>query len=117
MKISEEQKLAEHYFELSNQRDLESIEKLLDESTTYSSINTGVFLGREQIMQMKQSFYSSFKDMNWKIHSIVEERPAVILFDFTFTGTTNESKSVTREGLEYVIVYDNKLQHIEVRNK
>lgn len=109
--------LAKHYFELSNQRDLPALQNLLTASTTYSSQNTGVHLGVEQIMKMKREFYGSFKEMNWEIHTVQEIRPGVVEFDFTFSGTTLEGEEVVRPGIEYVIVYDGKLQHIEVRNK
>jgi hypothetical protein len=109
--------IAKKYFELSNNRDLVGIEQMLQDSTTYSSPNVGVFLGKDQIMEMKRNFYGSFKDLNWNVKSVEELRPGVILFDFVFTGTTNDGEKVERLGLEYVIVKDGKLQHIDVRNK
>jgi hypothetical protein len=108
--------IAKHYFELSNNRNLEAIEKLLTDSTTYSSQNTGVYLGRSQIMEMKRSFYGNFKEMHWDVASVEEIRPGVILLKFTFTGKTLKNEDVSRPGFEYVIVYKGKIQHIEVRN-
>ena len=90
---------------------------MLTDSTTYSSQNTGVYLGISDIMQMKHTFYGSFKEMNWDVHSVKEVRNGVVLFDFTFFGTTNDGEEITRPGLEYVIIHNEKLQHIEVRNK
>ena len=108
---------AKEYFEHSNKRDLESIEKMLTDNTTYSSPNVGVFLGKEQIMEMKRGFYRSFTDMHWDIHSVEEAKLGVVLFDFTFIGTKTDGEKIGRPGLEYVIVKDGLLQHIEVRNK
>ena len=109
--------VAKHYFDLSNQRDLDGIRKLLTETSTYSSPNTGVYLGVEQIMTMKETFYDSFTEMHWEVHELHEERPGVIKFDFTFSGTQTDGTEVERPGTEYVIVHNNKLLHIEVQNK
>ena len=48
--------IAQEYFELSNQADLTSIEKMFTNTSTYSSVNTGVFYGRQQIMDMVRPF-------------------------------------------------------------
>lgn len=113
--MSDAVELAERYFALSNAGRLDEIETMFTPSSTYSSANTGVFLGVEQIMGMQRAFFSSFKEMGWVLHSVEEVRQGVVLFDFTFTGVTNDGESVNRPGLEYVIVYDRKLQHVEVR--
>ena len=110
-------KIAEQYFALSNAGKLDEIEALFTPSSTYSSANTGVFLGAEQIMGMKRTFFSSFKKMAWDVHNVEEVRPGVVLFDFTFSGVTNDDENINRRGLEYVIVYNDKLQHVEVRNE
>ena len=115
--MSQAVKLAEHYFALSNAGKLDEIETLLTASSTYSSANTGVFLGAEQIMGMQRAFFSSFKKIGWDVHNIEEVRPGVVLFDFTFSGVTNDDEKINRPGLEYVVVYNGKLQHVEVRNK
>ena len=115
--MSEARKLAEHYFALSNARNLDASERLFTPSSTYSSVNTGVFLGSEQITGMQRQFSSGFKTMEWVVHSVEEVRPGVVLFDFTFSGVTNDGHHVERPGLEYVIVYNGKIQHVEVRNK
>ncbi|MGI9335246.1 MAG: nuclear transport factor 2 family protein [Gammaproteobacteria bacterium] len=110
-------RLAHHYFDLSNQGKLADIEKLFTPSSTYSSANTGVYLGAEQIMEMQTKFFASFKTMGWVVHSFEEVKPGVVLFDFTFSGTTLDGETIHRPGREYVIVYNGKLQHVEVRNK
>ncbi len=117
MKVVSAIEIAENYFDLSNQRNLEEIEMLLTENSTYSSPNTGVFVGVDQIMKMKHEFYGGFKKMQWLVNSVEELRPGVIEFDFIFSGTTLDDEEVTRPGTEYVIIKDEKLLHIEVRNK
>jgi len=117
MKNTSAIEIAKLYFTLSNQRNLKEIKTLLTDTTTYSSPNVGVFLGKEQIMEMKYKFYDEFKEMKWSTSSVEEIRPGVILFNFTFTGITNRDEKVVRSGLEYVIVKNGKLQHIEVRNE
>ena len=68
-------------------------------------------------MKMQTDFFGGFETMAWAVHSVVEERPGVVLFDFTFSGITLDGEKVHRPGLEYVIVCDGKIQHVEVRKK
>ena len=109
--------LAKHYFDLSNEGKLVDIKKLLMPSSTYSSANTGVYLGADQIMEMQTKFFASFETMGWDVHSVKELQPGIVLFDFSFSGKTLDGEAVHRSGREYVIVYNGKIQHIEVRNK
>ena len=115
--MSDAVKLAKYYFNLSNQRNLSEIESLLTPSSTYSSVNTGVFLGVDQIVEMQKQFFDSFDTMGWDIQRVEEVRPGVVLFEFTFSGVTHDGEEVHRPGLEYVIVHNQKIQHVEVRNK
>jgi hypothetical protein len=115
--MSKALKLAQHYFDLSNQGKLEDIAKLFTESSTYSSVTTGLYFGVDSIMKMQSEFFSNYQSMAWHVNSVEEIKPGIVLFDFTFNGTTNEGEIITRDGLEYVIVYKEKIQHIEVRNK
>jgi len=108
--------IAQHYFDLSNQRDLDGISELLTDTSTYSSENTGVYLGVDQIMAMKESFYDSFIAMHWEVHEVTEERPGVVRFAFTFSGTKADGEKIERPGVEYVAVKDGLIQHVEVRN-
>ena len=109
--------VAQRYFDLSNARDLDAVESLFTETSTYSSDNTGVYFGKKQIMAMMRPFFEKFTDLKWSVKSAEEIRPGVVLFDFTFSGITTSGESVQRAGREYVIVYDGKLQHVEVRNE
>jgi hypothetical protein len=106
-----------HYFELSDKANLEKIRNLFTPSSTYSSAYTEVYLGADQIMEMQTEFFAKFESMKWDIHSSKEVGPGVVLFDFTFTGKTLDGENVCRPGLEYVIFFDGKLQHVDVRNR
>ena len=110
-------KLAQHYFELSNAGDLKSIRSLFTDCSTYSSITTGLYLGADDIMAMQQAFFARFHSLGWTVHSSTEIKPAIALFDFTFTGETLDGNTVTTTGLEYVVVCNNRIQHVEIRNK
>ena len=109
--------LAKHYFDLSNEGKLADIKKLFTPSSTYSSANKGVYLGADQIMDMQTKFFAGFETMGWDVHSVKEVKPGIVLFDFTFSGKTLDGEAVHRSGQEYVIVYNGKIQHVEVRNK
>jgi hypothetical protein len=115
--MSDVLQLATHYFDLSNEGKLADIKNLFTPSSTYSSANSGMYLGVDQIMAMQTDFFAGYETLGWNIHSVEEIKPGVVLFDFTFTGKTQDGKTVSRRGLEYVIVYNGKIQHIEVRNK
>ena len=109
--------LAKHYFDLSNEGKLADIKKLFTPSSTYSSASTGVYLGADQIMDMQTKFFAGFETMGWYVHSVNEVKPGIVLFDFTFSGKTLDGEAVHRSGREYVIVYNGKIQHVEVHNK
>jgi hypothetical protein len=65
---------------------------------------------------MQTAFHSSFEKLKWEVHSVKEVRPGVVLFDFTFSGKKKTGETISLPGLEYVIVLNGKLQHVEVRN-
>ncbi len=104
--------IAKRYFDLSNKSDLENVEKMFRESSTYSSQNTGIFLGKESIMKMMNSFFDSFKILFWEVKSIEEVSENIFLFDFIFHW-----EKILKNGLEYVVIFDKKIQHIEINNK
>ncbi|MEM7405835.1 MAG: nuclear transport factor 2 family protein [Pseudomonadota bacterium] len=107
--------LANHYFELSNARDLDAIGRLFTASSTYSSVHTGVYLGAADIMAMQRGFFAAHHALHWAVLSVEEIRPQVCLFDFALTGATMDGDAVVGRGHEYVVVYDSRLQHVEVR--
>jgi hypothetical protein len=109
--------LAKYYFEISNRSDLKAIAELLTETTTYSSQNTGVYLGRDNIIEMQTAFHGQFSNLHWTVNSVDEVSPGVVLFDFDFLGERPDGSKVETSGLEYVIVYEGKIYHVEIRNK
>ena len=109
-------KMAEQYFKLSNQSDMDSIAAMFTDSSTYSSVNTGVYLGRDQIMPMMRAFHSSFESLTWTINTIEEIRPGVAHIEFSLVSVNGQGQVTESSGHEYVLVFDGKLQHVEVRN-
>ncbi|MFT5561412.1 MAG: hypothetical protein ACJAVI_003658 [Candidatus Azotimanducaceae bacterium] len=108
--------IAKRYFELSSKSDMDSIESMFTDSSTYSSVNTGVYLGKSQIMTMMRAFHTSFQSLKWSIDHIEEIRHGVAHIEFSLIslnslGEVNESK-----GNEYVLTFNGFLQHVEVRN-
>jgi len=110
-------KVAKKYFDLANKGDLKEIEQMFTDRSTYSSQNTGVFFGTKQIMVMMKPFFNSFKTLRWDINNVKEVSEGIVLFDFTLIGEKTSGEKISIEGLEYIIVYENKIQHIDVRNK
>ncbi len=108
--------LAKHYFELSNKSDLDAIRALMTESTTYSSENTGLHLGVDQIMAMQENFHGSFEILCWHVREVEEIKPGVVRFEFLLSGKRKSGEAVCQAGIEHIVVHEGKLQHIEVRN-
>lgn len=109
--------IAKKYFALANDGDLGAIETMFRDSATYSSENTGIFLGVNPIMKMMKAFFRTFKQLHWDVKSVKEISDGVVLFDFVLSGEKLDGEKIEIEGLEYVVIYENKIQHIEVRNK
>lgn len=115
--MSDALQIAQHYFELSNKSDLDNIAKLFTNTTTYSSQTTGVYLGVDDIIAMQRTFHGKFAALHWQVNSAYEVKPGIVLFDFDFTGRLPSGKEIKSSGLEYVIVQNRKIQHVEIRNK
>jgi len=109
--------IANLYFDLSNKSDFAGIEKLFTETTTYSSQTTGLYLGRDDILAMQKAFHSKFVSLHWQVNSVEEVKPGIVLFDYDFVGELPNGEKIESSGLEYVIVYQGKIQHVEIRNK
>ena len=109
--------VAQHYFDLSNKSDFAGIAKLFTETTTYSSQTTGIYLGRDNILAMQRAFHGKFTSLHWQVNSVEEVKPGIVLFDYTFTGALPNSEKIQTSGLEYVIVHQAKIQHVEIRPK
>jgi len=108
---------AQHYFDLSNKSDFAQIAKLFTDTTTYSSQTTGVYLGRDDIIAMQRAFHGKFTSLHWKVNSVEEVKPGIVLFDYDFIGELPNGERIESSGLEYVIVAGGKIQHVEIRSK
>ena len=106
----------QHYFDLSNNRDLEKVFKLFALDATYSSDNTGLYFGISDIRDMMQNFFDRYPELHWEIHSIQETTPQIIELDFTLRGTDTRGEKIIRPGIERIVVVSEQLRHIEVRN-
>lgn len=109
--------IAKRYFELSNKSDFNGISELFIPTTTYSSQNTGLYLGKDNIIAMQKTFHDKFSSLRWRINSAEEVKPGIIRFDYDFLAETPNGEKIEGSGLEYVIVHDGKIQHIEIHNK
>src|SRR5580698_7299569 len=109
--------IAKLYFDLSNNSDFNNMERLFTNSSTYSSPTTGIYLGRDNIIAMQKEFHGKYKALYWKVNSVSEIKPGIVLLDYDFIGEVLDGNKIDTSGLEYVIIYDEKIQHIEIRNK
>ncbi len=105
-----------HYFELSNAGNIDAISQLLDEQVSYSSDNVGLHFWKENIINMKNTFFWWLKSQNWKIETIEEVSENIFKIHFLFSAETLDWESISRPWVESVIVHEWKLRHIEVRN-
>lgn len=108
--------IARKYFEVSNKSDFVEIWKLLSDTTTYSSQNTWLYLWVESILEMQQEFHDSYESLKWEIQDICEENPWIVRVEFDFIGI-KQWEEITFSWIEYIIVVQDKIQHIEIRNK
>ena len=107
--------ISRDYFRLSNDQDIESISSLFVEDATYSSDNTGLFFGRQDIMEMMGGFFNAFSSLHWSIDSIEEKTPYIVELHFTFVAENTEGESVERQGIEKLVIVNEKIRHIDVR--
>ena len=107
--------VAEKYFELSNKSDLDAIAELFTDTSTYRSQNTGTFTGRDEIIEMQKGFHSQYSSLNWKIDGFKEQDEGM-LFDIVFERTTFEGEKFTSKVQEYIVVRDEKIEEVEIRN-
>ena len=110
-------KIAQLYFALSNKSDFDGIGKLFTDKTVYKSQNTGEYIGVTDILTMQRAFHGKFSSLNWKVNSVREIKPGVILFDYELRGELASGEVTTSTGLEYVTVNHGKIQEIEIENK
>ena len=115
--MTDAHKLAQRYFDLSNQSALDEIAKLFTPNSTYDSANTGSYHGRDDIMAMQRKFHGSFNELNWQAQNVEEVQPGLIHFEFTFTGIKLDGTQITASGVEDITVVDKHIQHISIRAK
>jgi len=104
------------YFQLSNAGDIESIAGLLDEYVSYSSDNVWLHFGKWSVLSMKRTFFGGLRSQSWEIQKIETPSENIFRVEFLFTATTLEWQTISRLGIENIIVHNEKLRHIEVRN-
>ena len=109
--------IAKQYFKLSNEANLPAIRKLFQPDATYSSDNTGLYLGVDSIMAMMEAFYAKFSSLNWQINKISEPKLGIVEIEFTFEGHDLENNPIQRQGIERIVIADRHIRHIEVRSK
>ena len=105
----------ELYFKLSNQGDLDAISSLFHRNATYSSSQTGLYFGTEDIMAMMQAFFAAFKHLYWHIDDIKPLTEHIVEVSFSCTSIDWSDTKSHRHGIEKVVVVDNLIKHIEIR--
>ena len=115
--MSTELTIAKHYFDLSNNSDFESIAKLFDENSTFCTRNLEYFIGVENIIIMQRAHHGLYQKLKWTVNSVTEIKSGVICFDFSFEGVNQIGEVVKAVGLEYVIIKDGKIRHIDVKGR
>jgi hypothetical protein len=108
---------AQHYFDLSNASDFDRIKSLFTKSSTYCSGTGELYLGVNDIMAMQRSYHGSFKSLKWQVNTVDQIKSDIILLDFDFKGESQACEKVEYSGLEYIIIHNEKIQHIDVRRK
>ena len=108
---------AQEYFNLSNNSNFAGIAKLMNDETTYFSKNSGIFLGVKDIIAMQKNWHSSFTKLHWQIINITEIKPNIVLIDYNFLGTKQDNTIIKSSGLEYIIVKNNIIVHIQIQPK
>lgn len=106
--------IAEQYFHHSNLSDMAQIATLFDEHSTYYSDTLGFFVGRVAIIEMQQAFHGRYQSLYWQIDAIVEQKPNIVVVDFSFTGTELEGQNQSRTGREHILIANELIQHIAV---
>ena len=115
--MSKELELAKYYFDLSNDSDFSKIEVLFDNNSTFCTRNLEYFVGVENIILMQRAHHGLYKKLNWAVTTIDELKPGVIRFEFDFKAINQKDESVQFSGIEYVIIRDGIIRHIDVRSK
>ena len=108
--------IASNYFALSNARDLESVFALFAADATYSSDNTGLYFGIQDIRAMMTAFFEAFPSLRWEIHSLTALSDHIVEIEFTLKAKNNANEELVRQGTERLVISGGKIRHVEVRN-
>ena len=109
--------LTEEYFALSNDRDLTSIFTLLNPEATYSSNNTGLFFGVNDIRKMMTAFFADHPYIQWPILELRELSEHISEVDFTVVSTDREGDQTEHSGVERIVAASGTIRHIEVHSR
>jgi len=107
--------IAEYYFKLSNDSNFEKITRLFCESSTFRSGKGELFLGVDDIMSMQRLHHGMYSKLEWVVDTVTEIKPRIFRFVFDFQGETHSGEKVEYSGVEDVIIFDGKIQHIQVQ--
>ncbi|MCX7554292.1 nuclear transport factor 2 family protein [Marinicella sp. S1101] len=113
--MSTSSEIAQLYFDLSNQADLSAIEKLIHPEATYSSVNTGLYYGIENIMLMMRAFFDQYQSLQWQIKSIEQLDQHITELYFDCEACKNNSEIDVFSGVERIVVVGGLIRYIEVR--
>ena len=108
--------IAQKYFDLSNNRELTQIPELFCNDVIYSSDNTGIYFGKDNIMEMMNTFFSKYKFLEWKIESIKEIKNITVEIYFTLRMVDFDENEIEKKGVERLIIINDLIKYIEVRN-
>lgn len=106
--------IAESYFSFSNEKNITEISNMFTEKSTYSSNNRGLFLWRENIISMMVWFFADFETLHWEIASIEKIKTNIVECHFTFNGIKKSGENISQKWIEKIVVFEDKIQHIEV---
>ena len=107
-------KIAENYFKLSNESNLDEIYTMLHKSSTFCSSSFDIFVGADEIIKMQRLYHGSFNHLEWIVKKVTEIKPSVVKFDFDFLATDKKENKIRFSGIEYVVILGDKIQHIQV---
>lgn len=108
--------IAKKYFDLSNKARLNDIGNIFANDATYSSVATGLYYGVDDIMSMMTAFFSQYKILHWHIDELSVITDHIVEIHFTLQSTNHDGIKVTRKGIEKLVINDNKIRHIEIKN-
>ena len=109
--------IASAYFALSNARDLESIFAMFAADATYSSDNTGLYFGIQDIRKMMTAFFEAYPSLHWEVHSRTALSDHIVEIQFTLKARNSANEELVRPGTERIVVSGGKIAHVEVRNR